>query len=105
MIPGALSAPVVTGLLRERLGYQGLAITDDLGAGAVRTDYSVPKATVAALAAGADMIRIDEPADQAGVQRAIVDAVQSGDLSRARLEQAAGRVVELKRLRGLITVT
>jgi beta-N-acetylhexosaminidase len=101
VIPGALSAPVVTGLLRTQLGYEGVAITDDLGAGAVRSGYSVPKAAVAALAAGSDMIRIDEPADQAGVQGAIADAVDSGALPIERLQQAAARVLEMKRLRGL----
>jgi beta-N-acetylhexosaminidase len=101
VIPGALSAPVITGLLRDQLGYEGVAITDDLGAGAVRSGSSVPKATVAALSAGADLVRIDEPADETGVQRAIVDAVDSGELPEPRLEQAAARVLELKRLRGL----
>ena len=99
--PAALSEPVATGLLRDQLGFSGVAITDDLGAGAVRSGYSVPKAAVAALAAGSDLIRIDSPDDQAGVQEAIVAAVDSGELDKARLEQAAARVLELKRLRGL----
>ncbi len=100
--PGALSDAVVTGLLRDQLGYQGVAITDDLGAGAVRSGTSVAKAAVAALAAGADLVRIDAVADQAGVQAAIVDAVAAGELPLERLEQAAGRVLELKRSRGLL---
>jgi beta-N-acetylhexosaminidase len=99
--PAALSEPVATGLLRDQLGFSGVAITDDLGAGAVRSGSSAPKAAVAALAAGADLVRIDSPDDQAGVQAAIVAAVESGELAQARLEQAAGRVLELKRLRGL----
>ena len=69
-----------------------MAITDDLGAGAVRSGYSVPKAAVAALAAGSDLIRIDSPEDQAGVQEAIVAAVESGELDEARLRQAAARI-------------
>jgi beta-N-acetylhexosaminidase len=104
VIPGALSEPVATGLLRDQLGYQGVAITDDLGAGAVRSGYSVPKAAVAALAAGADLVQIDAPKDQTGVQAAIVAAVANGELPEARLEQAAARVLELKRSRGLIAM-
>ena len=100
--PGALAEPVATGLLRDQLGFEGVAITDDLGAGAVRAGTATPKATVAALAAGADLIRIDDPANQRGVQRAIVAAVDGGELSRARLEGAASRVLELKRERGLV---
>ena len=99
--PAALSEPVATDLLRDRLGFSGVAITDDLGAGAVRSGYSVPKAAVAALAAGSDLIRIDAPEDQPGAQEAIVAAVDSGELERSRLEQAAARVLELKRVRGL----
>ncbi|MET0823906.1 MAG: glycoside hydrolase family 3 N-terminal domain-containing protein, partial [Solirubrobacterales bacterium] len=99
--PAALSARVTTGLLREGLGFEGVAITDDLGAGAVRAGYSAPKAAVFALAAGADLIRIDAPGNQRGVAEAIVAAVESGSLPLARLQQAAARVVELKRTRGL----
>lgn len=100
--PAALSQPVATGLLRDQLGFEGVAITDDLGAGAVRSGSSVPKAAVTALAAGADLLRIDAAEDQVGVQAAILAAVDDGELSQERLEQAAGRVLELKRSRGLI---
>jgi len=99
--PAALSEPLATGLLRDQLGFSGVAITDDLGAGAVRSGYSVPKAAVAALAAGADLVRIDAPQNQAGVQSAIATAVESGELPESRLQQAAARVLELKRVRGL----
>ena len=100
--PAALAEPVATGLLRDRLGFEGVAITDDLGAGAVRAGTAPPKAAVAALAAGADLIRIDDPANQRGVERAIVAAVADGDLPRSQLERAASRVLELKRSRGLV---
>jgi beta-N-acetylhexosaminidase len=90
-------------LLRDQLGYEGAAITDDLGAGAVRSGYSVPQAAVAALRAGSDLIRIDDPGDQRGVQAAIVKAVESGDLPEDRLREAAGRVLELKRRSGSIS--
>jgi beta-N-acetylhexosaminidase len=100
--PGALAAPVATGLLRDELGFEGLAITDDLGSGAVRSSDSVPKAAVQALAAGADLLQIGSVSDQAGVHQAIVDAVASGELSEDRLTEAAGRVLELKRRQGLV---
>ena len=75
---------MATGLLREGLGFEGVAITDDLGAGAVRAGYSAPKAAVSALAAGADMVRIDAPEDQRGVREAIVAAVETAR-SRSRV--------------------
>ena len=99
--PGALSPAVTTGLLRDALGFDGVAITDDLGAGAVRSGNSVPKAAVDALVAGADLVRVDAPEDQAGVREAIVAAVGDGTLPVERLQQAAARVLELKRARGL----
>lgn len=100
--PGALAEPVATGLLRDDLGFTGVAITDDLGSGAVRSSDSVPKAAVEALAAGSDLIQIGSASDQAGVREAILKAVEEGELDEARLAEAAGRVIELKRAEGLI---
>ncbi len=55
--PASISSSVITGVLRNRLGYRGLVLTDSLSAAAL-TDigYSLPRATIAALGAGADMI-------------------------------------------------
>ena len=100
--PGALAAPVATGLLRDELGFDGAAITDDLGSGAVRATGTTAKAAVKALAAGSDMLQIGSPQDQLGVREAILAAVESGELSEERLAQAAGRVLELKRAQGLL---
>ena len=100
--PGALAEPVATDLLRDEFGFDGLAITDDLGAGAVKATTTVPKAAVEALAAGADMIQIGSPADQAGVREALDAALDQGRLPRERLLEAARRVLELKRAQGLL---
>jgi beta-N-acetylhexosaminidase len=100
--PAALSEPVTTGLLRDELDYDGLAITDDLGAGAIKAGYTVSEAAVAAIQAGADLIQIASPEDQAGVRDALLQAVQSGAIDEARLAEAAGRVLELKRAHDLL---
>ncbi|MGH2987430.1 MAG: glycoside hydrolase family 3 N-terminal domain-containing protein, partial [Solirubrobacterales bacterium] len=99
--PGALAEPVVTGLLRERLGFEGVAITDDLGAGAVRAGHTVDEAAVEALAAGADLLQIGSPEDQVRVREGILAALESGELPEARLQEAAARVLELKLAQGL----
>ena len=99
--PGALVPAIAGGMLRDELGFQGVAITDDLSSGAARAIYRAPEAAVAALAAGADLIQVSMPDDQARVRDAIVAAVESGDLDPARLAEAAGRVIELKRTLGL----
>jgi beta-N-acetylhexosaminidase len=101
--PGALAEPIATGLLRDRLGFDGLAITDDLDSGAVRASYSVSAAAVAAIQAGADMVQIDSPDRQDAVRQALLDAVEGGDIPEARMREAAGRVLELKRELGLLT--
>jgi beta-N-acetylhexosaminidase len=100
--PAALSEAVATGLLRDELGFDGLAVTDDLGAGAIKAGYTVPEAAVAAIQAGADMVQVASPKDQRGVREALLGAVRSGAISEERLAEAAGRVLELKRARGLL---
>lgn len=95
--PASLAEPVATDLLRGELRFDGVAITDDLGGGAIRSGYSVPEAAVAAIEAGADMLRLDSPRDQRGVREALLEAVESGLIDHERLAEAAGRVLELKR--------
>ena len=73
--PASLSEEIATDLLRDELGFEGVAITDDLGAGAVRFGSSIPKAAVTALAAGSDLIRIDDPDEADAAVEAIENAV------------------------------
>jgi beta-N-acetylhexosaminidase len=100
--PGALVPAIATGLLRDQMGFEGVAITDDLAAGAVRSSYSIGDAAVAALDAGADLVQIDSPDDVERARKAIIDALSSGELTNDRLEQAAGRVLTLKEKLGLL---
>jgi len=100
--PGALTPAIATGLLRDDLGFEGVAITDDLAAGAVRSSYEIGDAAVAALDAGADLVQIDSPDDVERARSAIADALSSGELTNDRLEQAAGRVLTLKQQLGLL---
>jgi beta-N-acetylhexosaminidase len=100
--PGALTPGVTTELLRDELGFEGLAITDDLSAGAITATYPAAFAAVEALRAGADLIQISRPSDQRGVREALVEAVSSGQIPELRLDEAAGRVLELKLKLGLL---
>lgn len=96
--PASQSRRILDELLRRRLRFAGVAITDDLEAGAVRALTSVGEAAVASLAAGADLLLIEEPG--VGQQRArelLLEAVRSGEIPEERLDEAAGRVLELKR--------
>src|SRR2546430_736612 len=100
--PASVSPAVINGILRGRLGFQGLVITDSLSAVALSANgYTVPSAAVAALDAGADMVLYNaDPSTVAAVTSqtvsAMVSAVNAGTLSRAALEIAAGRVLATK---------
>jgi beta-N-acetylhexosaminidase len=101
--PGSLSKRVVTGLLRRELHFRGVAITDDLADPAITADSSVPDAAVRALRAGADLLYISGSAnDQQAAYVAVLRAVQRGQLSRARIDEAAGRIIDAKKRQGLI---
>ncbi|MDQ3759140.1 MAG: hypothetical protein M3331_04265 [Actinomycetota bacterium] len=102
IVPGALTPKIATQLLRGDVGFKGVAISDDLGAGAVKATYSVPEAAVAALRAGVDLIQVASPDDAEGVAKALERAVASGKVDPRRLAQAAERVVDLKRKLDLI---
>jgi beta-N-acetylhexosaminidase len=91
--PSSLSRPVVTGLLRNRMGFGGLVVTDAMEMAAIVDRYGTGNATVRALRAGIDVVLM--PADLPAAHRAIVRAARSGRLSPARLREAAGRVVAL----------
>ncbi|SHK75956.1 glycoside hydrolase family 3 protein [Actinacidiphila paucisporea] len=103
-LPATLSPAALTGLLRAPreaggLGYDGLIVTDGIEMQAIAATYGIERGTVMALAAGADAICVGGGlADEQTVRvlrDAIVAAVESGDLPRQRLADAATRVREL----------
>ncbi|MBM2622354.1 glycoside hydrolase family 3 protein [Actinoplanes sp. LDG1-06] len=100
-LPATLSHKIMTGLLREELGFDGLIVTDGIEMQAVRRRYGLAGATVKALAAGVDAICVggDHADEQTAVllRDAIVAAVRSGELPEERLRSAAARVRRLGR--------
>jgi beta-N-acetylhexosaminidase len=94
--PASLSPALVRGELRKRLGFRGLAITDDLGMRALSATTSPEKSAVEALSAGADLLMLVDMRAAPRVRDAIVAAVKEGRLPAARLDEAARRVLELK---------
>jgi beta-N-acetylhexosaminidase len=102
-VPASLSLTVATKLLRDELGFEGIALTDDLADPAITALYTVPDAAVEAVRAGADMLVISGPTgDQQATYVAVLQAVRSGRISRARLDRAVGRILSVKRDYGLI---
>lgn len=101
-LPASVSREVITGVLRGQLGFRGLVLTDSLSAGALSANgMSVPRATVRALEAGADMVMFGSssagtgPTMQATVD-AVVAAVRSGALPRTRLREAVQHILAAK---------
>src|SRR5437868_3621122 len=91
--PATLSRAVITGLLREELGYDGLILSDDLEMKAVASQYPVPDAAVMAIAAGCDGVLIcsgDHEA-QAAALEALVYAVEQGRLSITAVDDSLKR--------------
>ena len=102
-IPGSLSRKIVTGLLRDKLKFRGVAITDDLADPGITALESVPDAAVKAIQAGGDMLWISGSAgDQQAAYVAVLRAVRRKRISRARLDQAVSRILTAKRRYGLI---
>lgn len=92
-VPSTLSREVVTGLLRERLGFAGLVVTDSLQMAAVTRGRDPGRTAVQAVRAGADVLLM--PPSPARARAALVRAVRVGTLPRRRLEQAAARQIAL----------
>jgi len=91
--PATLSPPIVTGWLRERLGYSGLVVTDDMEMGAVAPLDPDGSAAVAAIAAGCDLLLYCKDLDRAYRARdALASAAASDPAFAARLEAAGDSV-------------
>jgi beta-N-acetylhexosaminidase len=98
--PATLSREILHGLLRDELGFQGVAITDALEMRAISATVGVEEGAVRALAAGADGLCLGARGDDKTVSRihsAVLEGVRAGRLPEERLHEAAGRVAELAR--------
>lgn len=104
--PAALSKKIILGLLRKRLKFGGLAITDDLADPGVSNFAQIPDAAVQAIQAGADMVYISgELSDQEAAYTAVLNAVRSGDITETQVREALLRVLLTKRNYGLVQST
>jgi beta-N-acetylhexosaminidase len=99
--PATMSRPILTGLLRGELGYDGLIVTDALDMGGATGTYPPDVAPVAAFQAGADQLVLAPQMDVA--YAAVLDAVRAGEISRRRLDQSVYRILRLKMQRGLFS--
>lgn len=95
--PATLSESILTTLLRKKMKYKGVVITDHMDMKAVRKDLSLEEASLKAIQAGSDIIMLGENLNQIrSVIDFLVEAVNDGRLSMTRLNQAVQRVVDMK---------
>ena len=95
-LPATLSERIVTGLLREELGFGGVVVSDDIGMNAISALFNDQEAAVCFLAAGNDMLTIcsywTDTERARGLARAIIDARRSGALDRRALDASHARI-------------
>lgn len=97
-IPATLSHKVLTGLLREEMGFEGIIITDCLEMHAISKPYGVAEAAIRAVEAGADLILVSHTLqDQVAALEAIVEAVRTGRISEEVIHQAVERIMTWKK--------
>jgi beta-N-acetylhexosaminidase len=98
--PATLSEPIMTGLLRGELGYDGVVVTDSLSMAGVRATYPDAEVPVRALRAGVDMLLMPPDLDLA--YHAVLDAVTAGELTEERIDASVRRILTLKHRQGIV---
>jgi beta-N-acetylhexosaminidase len=99
--PATLSKPILTGILRQELGFRGVITTDSLAMQGVREKYGDGEVAVRAVLAGADSLMMAPDMDAA--YGSVLSAVQSGRISEQRLDESVARILLLKLRRGILT--
>ncbi|MCA1318619.1 beta-N-acetylhexosaminidase [Bacillus tianshenii] len=101
-VPSTLSKRIVSGLLREKLGYDGVAMTDCMEMNAIIEYYGIEEASVMAIEAGIDIVLISHTFErQYKAIEAVKKAVESGRLTLEQVDRSVARVLKLKEKRML----
>lgn len=99
-VPSSISKEVITDMLINELGYKGIVITDSFSMGAITKEYTTADAAVRAVNAGVDMILMSS--DLTGTHGAILAAVESGEISKERIEESVRKILLLKAKKKMI---
>lgn len=100
-LPASLSYKIVTGILREKLRFKGVIITDDLEMGGITRHFPPEEAAVLSIMSGCDIVLVcNGMAVQKRVQNAIVDAILDGRIPMERINESIKRVVDYFNLSG-----
>jgi beta-N-acetylhexosaminidase len=101
-IPASTSKRVITELLREELGFEGLITTDNMMMGGILREYPMVEAVVRVIEAGHDLVLCrDESPLRIKILDAVVAAVQSGRIPESRIDQSVERILRMRHAQGL----
>ena len=104
-IPSSLSYKVVTGILRNELGFQGVIMTDSLTMESITAYYTEDQAAAVAVEAGSDLLMgASTPADVASMIQGIKQAIDAGSISQQRIDDSVRRILMLKYQMGLLPI-
>lgn len=99
-VPATLSYPILTELLRDELGYEGVIVTDSLSMDGVREDLEDDRVPVEAILAGADQMLM--PPDLRVAYDGVMAAVEDGEITEERIDESVRRILEQKDKRGVL---
>ena len=100
--PATMSEEIVTEVLKNQLGFQGLVVTDSMEMGAITAQYTSDKAALYALKAGCDIILM--PANLETAFEAVVEACETGELSKDHLDATVERILRFKERHGILGI-
>lgn len=92
--PASMSHKMITEVLRDEMGFDGIVITDALNMGAISQNYSPQEAATGALKAGADLLLM--PQDFERAYAGILDAVKKGEIRQSRIDESLERILKVK---------
>src|SRR5690625_1773281 len=105
--PATLSNRIISGMLRDQLGFEGVVFSDDMEMAAISSRYGMEQALLLGIGAGVDVFTfannvIYQPDIGERAIAAIIDFVKSGKISEERIEESYQRILSLKKKIGLI---
>ena len=98
-LPASLSKNIVNGLLRDDMGFKGLAITDDLEMGAITETRELSEAAIVAIEVGQDMVMVVDsrsPDRIVSAWQAMVEAARTGRITRTHISRAFDHIARIK---------
>jgi beta-N-acetylhexosaminidase len=109
LVPATLSKKVLTGLLREEMGFEGVIVTDALNMKAISDNFGQEEAVVLALKSGVDIAlmpaqvnSLEMEKNLASVYNAVLEAIESGELPMEQVNASVERILKLKEKRGIL---